>query len=373
MDSSLRSCPASMVSMTLGAEPLATPAPSKIDLKAASGFSLTDQYSAAGLTNFLFDISLDTSSGMFNCFTSFTNCFGSSIAHTEKRVKQQVLLANCHKAGRYTPRTNLGSLSERAARHRAQSTPRRLQAQPCAKHNAHLRLPAQHCGHSPAKRRLRAQPPAQGAANSTAPGPREPTDTREWLPAQLLGHTPQTCPRTHTGAATSSAPGSWPPSTRAHAQKPHKPHLGTRHKCNLSHTATHCKQHAALPETHDMWYKHHAQKVPRRKNPRIKCASVKSTINSKHTRTRPSRPHEETGKTWFPHTIPTSFAQAVWPHGRKVPSCSHGSCSRNTQRRGSSSLNGAQARLGSPPMDTTPWKQRLIRFSKKPLVTTASW
>ena len=116
--------------------------------------------------------------------------------------------------------------------------------------------------------------PAQGAANSTAPGPHEPTDTQEWLPAQLLGHTPQTCPRTHTGAATSSAPGSWPPSTRAHAQKPHKPRLGTRHKCNLSHTATHCKQHAALPETHDMWYKHRAQKVPRRKNPRNKCASV---------------------------------------------------------------------------------------------------
>ena len=188
-----------MVSMTLGAEPLATPAPSKIDLKAASGFSLTDQYSAAGLTNFLFDISLDTSSGMFNCFTSSTNCFGSSIAHTEKRVKQQVLLANCHKAGRYTPRT-LGSLSERAARHRAQSTPRRLQAQPCAKHNAHVRLPAQHCGHSPAKRRLRAQPPH-----------------KERLTARLRAHT---SPQTHRSGYQRNS-------------------LGTRPKCAHAHTHTH--------------------------------------------------------------------------------------------------------------------------------------
>ena len=205
MDSSLRSCPASMVSMTLGAEPLATPAPSKIDLKAASGFSLTDQYSAAGLTNFLSDISLDTSSGMFNCFTSSTNCFGSSIAHTEKRVKQQVLLANCHKAGRYTPRT-LGSLSERAARHRAQSTPRRLQAQPCARHNAHVRLPAQHCGHSPEKRRLRAQPPHKERLTARLRAHTSPQTHRSGYQRNSLGTRPKCAhAHTHTGAATSSA------------------------------------------------------------------------------------------------------------------------------------------------------------------------
>ncbi|OLP96388.1 hypothetical protein AK812_SmicGene21364 [Symbiodinium microadriaticum] len=89
-----------MVSMLLGAEPSATPTPSKIDLNAASatGFSFMDQYSTAGLTNFLFDISLDTFSGMSNCFMSSINRCGSSIAGTQNRMKQQVLSVNCHKA-----------------------------------------------------------------------------------------------------------------------------------------------------------------------------------------------------------------------------------------------------------------------------------
>ena len=105
--------------------------------------------------------------------------------------------------------------------------------------------------------------PAQGAANSTAPGPHEPTDTQEWLPAQLLGHTPQMCSRTHTLERL-------PAQLRAHGPPAPVPTLrnltsptwapGTS---ETYHTLPHCKQHAALPETHDMWYKHHAQKVPR--------------------------------------------------------------------------------------------------------------
>ena len=40
---------------------------------------------------------------------------------------------------------------------------------------------------------------------------------------------------------------------------------------------THCHTASSTQryqKTHDMWYKHRAQKVPRRKNPRNKCASV---------------------------------------------------------------------------------------------------
>ena len=228
MDSSLRSCPASMVSMTLGAEPLATPAPSKIDLKAASGFSLTDQYSRAHefpvrhfVGYFVRDVQLLHELHQLFWVIHRSRRETSEAASTLGQLPQG---RQVHTQDQ--PRLSIGAGGEaQGTKHTTAATStamRQTQRTRAATSTALWALARKEAATSTA--------PAQGAANSTAPGPHEPTDTQEWLPAQLLGHTPQTCPRTHTGAATSSAPGSRPPGTRAHAQKPHKPHLGTRHK-----------------------------------------------------------------------------------------------------------------------------------------------